>query len=65
MAQGIAEARSLHAGDRLLIDAAEHEHAVFWLLAPFAAGATVVLCANLDRSRLDARVAAERVTRVL
>jgi uncharacterized protein (TIGR03089 family) len=65
VAQGVAEARNLHPGDRLLIDAAEHEHAVFWLLAPFAAGATVVLCANLDRSRLDTRVAAERVTRVL
>src|SRR5262247_2412085 len=38
-------------GDRVLVDAAEHEHAVHWLLAPFAAGATVALCANLDRSR--------------
>jgi uncharacterized protein (TIGR03089 family) len=65
VAQGVAEVQNLHPGDRVLIDAAEHEHAVFWLLAPFSVGATVVLCANLDRTALDARIAAERVTRVL
>ena len=35
-----------------------------WLLAPLIAKASIVLCANLDRSRLDARIAAEGVTRV-
>lgn len=35
------------------------------LLAPLAAGASVVLCANLDPERITSRVTAERVTRVL
>jgi hypothetical protein len=34
-------------------------------LTPLSVGATVVLCANLDRDGLDARIAAERVTRVM
>jgi hypothetical protein len=49
----------------LLIDVAEHEHPLKWLLAPLAVGASVVLCANLDPATVDARAAAERVTRVL
>jgi uncharacterized protein (TIGR03089 family) len=65
VAQGIAEVKDLRPGDRVLIDAAASEHAVTWLLAPFSVGATIVLCANLDRPTLDARIAAERVTRVL
>jgi uncharacterized protein (TIGR03089 family) len=32
------------------------------LLAPLTAGGSVVLCRNLDRAQLDARLAAERVT---
>jgi uncharacterized protein (TIGR03089 family) len=64
VARAVADQHGWHPGDRVLVDAAEHEHAVFWLLAPFSAGATVVLCANLDRARLNERVAAERVTRV-
>jgi hypothetical protein len=32
------------------------------LLGPLAAGGSVVLCRNLDPARLDARLAAERVT---
>jgi hypothetical protein len=32
----------LRAGNRLLINAAEHEHPATWLLAPLAAGAAVV-----------------------
>ncbi len=55
----------LRAGDRLLIDAAEHEHPLKWLLAPLAAGASVVLCANLDPATVAARTAAEGVTRIL
>jgi uncharacterized protein (TIGR03089 family) len=64
VARSLAERHGWHAGDRVLVDAAAHEHAVFWLLAPFAAGASVVLCANLDRGRHSERIAAERVTRV-
>lgn len=65
LAGGLAEQWGLQPGDRLLIDANEHEHPVKWLLTPLSVGATVVLCANLDRSGLDARVAAERVTKVV
>ncbi|MDG4826506.1 TIGR03089 family protein [Asanoa sp. WMMD1127] len=65
LAAEIASRASLSPGDRLLVDASEHEHPVKWLLAPLSAGASVVLCANLDRSRLDSRMAAERVTHVL
>ncbi|MGC1213916.1 MAG: TIGR03089 family protein, partial [Micromonospora sp.] len=55
----------LTAGDRILVDAAAHPDPVDWLLAPLTAGASVVLCGNLDTSRLDARTAAEKVTRTL
>jgi hypothetical protein len=61
----VASTLDLRPGDRLLVDAAEHEHPVTWLLAPLAAGASVVLCGNLDPEVVDARMAAERVTRVL
>lgn len=65
IAHTIATNANLSPGDRVLVDAAEHEHPLKWLLTPLSAGASVVLCANLDRSRLEARIAAERVTRVL
>lgn len=65
LAGAIAEQWDLRPGERLLIDANEHEHPVKWLLTPLSMGATVVLCANLDRGGLDARVAAEGVTRVV
>ncbi|MFE9202731.1 TIGR03089 family protein [Micromonospora sp. NPDC007230] len=65
LASAIAEQLDLRAGDRLLVDAAEHEQPVKWLLAPLAAGASVVICANLDRSKLAARIETEQVTRVL
>ncbi|MFU8870969.1 TIGR03089 family protein [Micromonospora sp. SL4-19] len=65
VARAMAEQLDLRAGDRLLVDAAEHEQPLKWLLAPLGAGASVVLCANLDRSKLDARIATEQVTRVL
>jgi hypothetical protein len=47
------------------VDVAEHEQPVKWLLAPLVAGASVVLCANLDRNTVDARIVAEGVTHVL
>lgn len=65
VAHDIATSLDLRVGDRLLVDVAEHEEPVKWLLAPLAAGASVVLCANLDRSAVDARIAAEGITRVL
>lgn len=65
VAREIAASLDLRAGDRVLVDAAEHEHPVKWLLAPLAAGASVVLCANLDRDAVAGRVNAEQVTRML
>ncbi|MGC1215665.1 MAG: TIGR03089 family protein [Micromonospora sp.] len=65
LARTVAEQLDLRAGDRLLVDAAEHEQPLKWLLAPLAAGASVVICRNLDPARRDARIAAEQVTRVL
>ncbi|MCM0673995.1 TIGR03089 family protein [Micromonospora phytophila] len=65
VARELADQLDLRAGDRLLIDAAEHEQPLKWLLAPLSVGASVVLCANLDPARRDARIAAEQVTRVL
>ncbi|WBB65341.1 TIGR03089 family protein [Micromonospora sp. WMMD812] len=65
IAREMAQTWDLRAGDRLLVDAAEHEQPLKWLLAPLSAGASVVLCANLDPAKRDALVAAEQVTRVL
>jgi uncharacterized protein (TIGR03089 family) len=65
VARGIAERIGLGPGDRLLVDTAEHDHPLFWLLTPLLAGASVVLCANLDPARVTARSAAEGVTHVL
>jgi hypothetical protein len=47
-------------GDRLLIDADAHPDPVYWLVAPLLAGASIVLCRNLDRARVGERLAAER-----
>lgn len=47
---------------RMLVDGDTVGDPVDWLLAPLAAGASIVLCRHLDHSRLDERVAAERVT---
>ncbi|TDC79185.1 AMP-dependent synthetase [Micromonospora sp. KC606] len=65
LAAEVGQQLGLRARDRLLVDAAEHEQPLRWLLAPLSVGASVVVCANLDRARLDARVAAEGITRVL
>ena len=65
LAAEIAETHGIGGGDRVLVDAAASEQPLIWLLAPLSAGASIVLCANLDRARLDERVAAEGVTRVL
>lgn len=49
-------------GDRVLFDASTHPDHLDWLLAPLAAGASIVLCGRLDPARLTARAATERVT---
>jgi hypothetical protein len=45
----------------VLIDAAAHPDPLDWLLAPLAAGASIVLCGELDPARVTDRMAAERV----
>lgn len=65
IAQELAAIRGLRPGDRVLVDAAENEHPVKWLLAPLSVGASVVLCANLDPAAVPSRTAAERVTRLI
>lgn len=65
VAQGVAAQLSLGAGDRLLVDTAEQEHPLKWLLAPLSVGASVVLCANLAPGSVAARAAAEGATRIL
>lgn len=63
IARELAERRDLRAGDRVLVDATEHEHPVQWLLAPLSVGASVILCT--DPARLDEIAAAEDATRRL
>jgi uncharacterized protein (TIGR03089 family) len=65
VARDLAVYLGLRPGDRLLVDASAHEHPAKWLLAPLSVGASVVLCANLDRSTIDNRAAGERATRIL
>ena len=65
VARDVARSLDLYPGDRLLVDAGEHEHPYKWLLAPLAAGASVVLCANLDPATVETRAAAEGATRVI
>lgn len=64
VARGAAASQGITRGDRVLIDVSRTEQPLLWLVGPLAAGASIVLCAGLDRSRLDERVAAERVTKV-
>ncbi len=64
VAADIAAMHGITRGDRVLVDAAKEEP-LFWLLAPLSVGASVVICKNLDRDRLEARITEERVTKVL
>jgi uncharacterized protein (TIGR03089 family) len=64
VAAGIAESRGIRSGDRVLVDAGQ-EHPLSWLLAPLAAGASVVLCRNVAAGRMDELIAEERITRSL
>ncbi len=65
LARALADEVGVRAGDRVLIDAAAHEHPVTWLLMPLSVGASIVLCANLDAATVSDRVIAEGVTRIL
>ncbi|TQS46688.1 AMP-dependent synthetase [Cryptosporangium phraense] len=65
IAAGVADQIGLRAGDRLLVDAASFEQPIHWLLTPLAVGASVVVCANLDRNRLTDLRAEENATHVL
>ena len=69
VAAGLAAAErwGLAAGDRVLAagDLGTADGLLAGLLGPLAAGASVVLCRNLDPAALDRRVATERVTRAL
>ena len=51
------------AGDRVLMDARAYPDPVDWLFAPLVAGASIVLCTNLDPAKLDARIDTEKVSR--
>ena len=55
----------LTAGDRALIDARAYPDPLDWLFAPLAAGASIVLCTNLDPDKIESRTNAEKVTIVL
>ena len=52
-------------GGRVLIDGDLHPDPVDWLLAPLAAGSSIVLCRNLDEAKVRGRAAEERVTQRL
>ncbi|WP_229074585.1 TIGR03089 family protein [Actinoplanes sp. DH11] len=65
VAAEVARSRGIVAGDRVLIETSTVEEPMIWLMAPLTAGASIVLCANLDRGRLDGRIATERITRLL
>jgi hypothetical protein len=64
IARDIAATHGLALGDRVLVDAAADPQPVSWLLAPLTAGASVVICANLDRATVPDIIAAEGVTHV-
>ncbi len=61
-AEVVAGGTALPPAARLLIDADAHPHPSAWLVAPLLAGASIVLCRNLDRTKLQPRLAAERAT---
>jgi uncharacterized protein (TIGR03089 family) len=63
----LAARLGLREGDRVLVDAqvAAEAGPAAWLLAPLAAGASVVLCRSADPGRLADRARAERVTATL
>ncbi|MEV6928894.1 TIGR03089 family protein [Dactylosporangium sp. NPDC051485] len=51
-------------GGRVLIDAVAHPDPVEWLIAPLAAGASIVLSVNSDPEKLSARAATEQAEQI-
>jgi uncharacterized protein (TIGR03089 family) len=49
-------------GDRVIINVDAHRRPMDWLVAPIAAGASLVLCRNTAADRLEPRAATERAT---
>jgi uncharacterized protein (TIGR03089 family) len=66
-AQELATRLGLTPGDRVLVDeqTATDAGPVAWLLAPLAAGASLVVCRHAFADQLPQRAAAERVTATL
>jgi uncharacterized protein (TIGR03089 family) len=64
-AAGRATELGITTGDRVLIDTRQYPDPLDWLLAPLIAGASVVLCGNLDPAKTKDRAAAEKVTVIL
>jgi uncharacterized protein (TIGR03089 family) len=64
-ARELARTRGLGPDDRVLVDAARWTRPLEWLLVALSVGASIVLCANADPGKLDARREAERITHVL
>jgi uncharacterized protein (TIGR03089 family) len=67
LASGLSHAELVTAaptvpGNRVLIDGDAVPDPVVWLVAPLLAGASIVLCRNLDPHRLATRLATERAT---
>ncbi len=60
-----ASSLGLTRGDRVLIDVGRYPDPLDWLLAPLCAGASTVLCGQLDPAAVAKRVEVERVTRTL
>jgi hypothetical protein len=60
----VASSLGLHPGDRILVDAALDGHPATWLLAPLSAGASIVICANRDRSKDAERIENDGITHV-
>ncbi|BBH70502.1 hypothetical protein ACTI_71870 [Actinoplanes sp. OR16] len=65
VAAEVARARGITAGDRVLIETSAVEDPLIWLMSPLTAGASIVLCANLDPTHLSTRIRAEHVSRLL
>ncbi len=63
LAHAVAASMGIGAGDRVLVDAAADRQPVMWLLAPLAVGASILICAHVER--IDDVVAAEGITHVL
>jgi uncharacterized protein (TIGR03089 family) len=57
-----ARARGVPAASRVLVDGGRTTDPLDWLVAPIVVGTSVVLCRNLDDSRLAKRLEAERAT---